>query len=481
MKSIKIMMLLTMLSLLVVSCKKFLDIKKTSSQFLLTTAADCQLMLDNYAKMNTGYPIDGEISSDDYYINGASYQLASIPQEEKDLYTWNAAAQRLSSEQNWISPYQTVYNANLVLKTLDKLKGAEDPVLLNTLRGSALFYRAYCFWNVAQLYTRPYAVATASQDPGIPLRLDPDINDKSSRGTVQDTYSRILQDLNEAVSLLPNTSSIATRPTKAAVYAMLARTYLSMEDYPNALINANACLQIKGTLLDYNSSAVNKSPASNTPFIRFNDEVIFHAITYNKASAPIGGAILAPGFGSNSTAKIDPVLAASYATNDLRATVFLKPNSGAGTGTFRFTGNYEPSFFATLFTGLAVDEIYLIRAECYARAGDTQLALASLNALLEKRWKTGTYIPMSNADPATDTQNEVLAKVLEERRKELLMRGLRWVDLRRLKKSITRNVTTGTAPNEVTTTYTLPAGDPRYTLLMPKEIMDNSGMIQNMR
>lgn len=465
---------LLLLCLLLASCKKFLDIKKSSDQFLLATAEDCQLMLDNYTKMNTGYPIDGEVSSDDYYITGSAYQTSTtIPQEEKELYTWNAGAQRISSEQNWLAPYQAVYNANLVLETLEKLKGgSEDPVLLNALRGSALFYRAYCFWNVAQLYTRPYNIATAAQDPGIPLRLDADINGKSARGTVQDTYNRILQDLNEAVSLLPNTSGIATRPTKAAAYAMLARTCLSMEDYPNALINANACLQIKGTLLDYNSSAVNKSLSSNTPFARFNDEVIFHAITYNKASAPVGGAILAPGTASSNTAKIDPALAASYATNDLRSIVFVKRNSGAHTGTFRFTGNYERAATAAFFTGLAVDEIYLIRAECYARAGNTDAAMQALNTLLSNRWMTGTYVNMTAA-----TAEEALTRVLEERRKELLMRGLRWMDLRRLKKSISRSLTI----DGVTTEYTLPAGDARYTLLLPKEVIENAKIAQNSR
>ncbi|AOM76070.1 RagB/SusD family nutrient uptake outer membrane protein [Pedobacter steynii] len=468
-----------LLGLMLLSCQKFVAIKKNSSQAFLVTAEDCQLMLDNYTTMNTGYPLDGEISSDDYYITDASYQLASIPQEEKNLYTWNPSAQRMSAVPNWLNPYKTVYNANLVLQTLDKLQGkGDDPVLLNNLRGAALFYRAYCFWNIAQLYARPYRAATARQDPGIPLRLDADINGTSVRGSVQDTYDRILQDLHEAVNLLANTSSIATRPNRRAAFAMLSRTYLSMGDYPNALINANAALQINNQLLDYNSADVNKH--SDRPFQRFHIEVIFHTINYNQSFAPVAGPILSTGFGGfNNVAKIDPVLAASYAPNDLRSKVFIKENfndMGEPDGTFRFSGNYEPAFFATLFTGLAVDEIYLIRAECYARTGNQDAAMQDLNALLSKRWLTGTYTNMTAA-----TADEALTKVLVERRKELLMRGLRWSDLRRLNKSIIRKVTSGATPNQTITTYTLPAGDPRYTLLFPKEVMDNSSMDQNIR
>lgn len=500
MKIFKISLSLLLFSLGLSSCQKYLDIKKSSSQTFMTTANDCQLMLDDYAKMNTGYPLDGEISADDYFISSTSAQLSDIPQIEKDLYHWNANAQRVSASPNWVNPYNVVNNANLVLQTLDNLKGGnDDPALLNALRGSALFYRAYCFWNVAQMYAKPYTASTASQDPGIPLKLDPDINIKSTRGTIQDTYNRILQDLKEALNLLPRTSSYTTRPNKIAAYAMLARTYLSMADYPNALINANAALEIKNDLMDYNDLDEFGDP----PFARFNEEVIFHTISSFSYGNPGVGTILIPGYSwdpNSCVAKINPDLAASYNDNDLRKAMFLKPNSinvnlknAAGDdspvtledGTYMFTGNYEPTNDPTFFTGLAVDEMLLIRAECYARAGNVGLAVADLNSLLTKRWRSGTYTDISTQI----TADEAINTTLSERRKELLMRGLRWTDLRRLKKAavrITKEVTfTGLDTNpikvESTTTATLPVNDPRFTLLIPKQVMDNSNLAQNTR
>lgn len=488
------------------SCQKFIDIKKSSSQSIVTTANDCQLLLDDYAKMNTNYPLDCEVSADDYFVNSVSAQLSNIAQEEKDLYNWNPTAQRLSSSPNWIVPYNIINNANLVLQTLDKLKGgSDDPALLNALRGAALFYRAYCFWTVAQMYAKPYMASTANQDPGIPLRFDPDINIKSTRGTVQETYTQILTDLQEAVSLLPRTSDYTTRPNKIAAYAMLARTYLSMADYPNALINANAALEIKKDLMDFNTL----NTTSATPFNpRFNKEVIFYSISRYSAGVPFIGTILVPGSTTDNScvARINPDLVDSYAVNDLRRSIFLKsntinvsldipptptnPNPGKAPvslsdGTFRFSGNYEPVTFPTFFTGLAVDEILLIRAECYARAGNIGAAATDLNLLLSMRWKTGTYTNMSS----TTAPDVALNTILSERRKELLMRGLRWTDLRRLNKPalrITKDVSfTGTTTSPVKveniTTSTLPSNDLRFTLLIPKEVIDNSSVAQNAR
>lgn len=502
MKVFKILLPLLLLSLGMASCKKFLDVKKSNTQLFLTTANDCQLLLDDYGKMNTGYPVDAEISADDYFLNSASGLLPNISQEEKDLYSWNPNAQRISSVPNWLNPYNVVNNSNLVLQTLDKLKGGnDDPAVLNALRGAALFYRAYCFWTVAQMYAKPYTAASANQDPGIPLKLDPDINIKSTRGTVQDTYNRIIQDLQEALSLLPRTSDYTSRPNKIAAYAMLARTYLSMSDYPNALINANAALGIKKDLLDFNTLNQN-SPLPFNP--RFNKEVIFYSLSRYSPSSPFVATILIPGStaANSCIARINPDLVASYDTNDLRRTIFLKantininlanPSSPTGTtattlqdGTFRFSGNYEPVTTPTFFTGLAVDEILLIRAECYARAGNIGSAADDLNFLLKTRYVTNQYTNMSAQTPP----DVALNTILNERRKELLMRGLRWTDLRRLQKPAIRTIKdvtftgTSTSPVKVEniSTVTLPANDPRFTLLIPKEVMDNSSLAQNAR
>lgn len=473
MKIYKILALILFTTLL--SCQKFVDVKKNSNQKLISTAKDCQLLLDNYTMMNADYPVDGEISADDYYTSASSYTQDAVPvitTEERLLYSWQPMAIRAKADANWMNPYRIVNTANLVLENLEIIKG-EDPALMNTLKGSALFYRAYALWFVAQLYAKPYTAATAAQDPGVPVRLTSDLNEVSSQGTVQGTYDSIISDLKTALELLPAMPSITSRPGKAAAYAMLARTYLSMEDYPNALINADASIKIKRDLLDYNNIAEVNIYGFFSSFQRYNKEVLFQSVT-------VLNGILTPGIGFTSTAKIDPGLAASYANDDIRKAIFVKPNSGDHAGSFRFGGNYEPTFgTSVLFNGLAVDEMYLTRAECYARTGNVTAAVEDLNDLLVTRWKTGTYTNVSDQI----TADAALTKILEERRKELLMRGLRWTDLRRLnkdgarKKDLSRSLTI----NGVTTTFTLPANDPRYVLLIPQNVINNSTMAQNPR
>ncbi|TCD28520.1 RagB/SusD family nutrient uptake outer membrane protein [Pedobacter psychrodurus] len=465
MKSIKNITLLLFVSLVCLSCKKFIDIKKNSDQSFLETAKDCQLLLDNYELFNTGYPIDGEISADDYYLDNARYSSDPITLEDRAIYTWQATAIRNSADL-WKGPYNKIYHANLIMETVNKLNGQEAAVVLSNLRGSALFFRAYSLWNLAQLYASPYG-STSGQEQGLPIRLMSDINDIQARASVGDTYARIVQDLKEAAVLLNTTSTISSRPNKAAAYAMLARVYLSMGDYPNALTSSSSALALKSNLIDFNTL----NPVSFAPFVRFNTEVIFHSTVFSQ------NAVLAVGYGDEDQAIIDPSVISSFENNDLRKRILFKENTDVSvpSGTYRFTGNHESAVGSSkLFNGLAVDELYLTRAECYARAGNTASAMADLNSLLATRWETGTYV-----NKTASTASDALAIVLAERRKGLIMRGTRWMDLRRLNLETRFAKTLSRTVNGKT--YTLPANDSRYTILIPQEAITNSSLPQNRR
>ena len=127
-----------------------------------------------------------------------------------------------------------------------------------------------------------------------------------------------------------------------------------------------------------------------------------------------------------------------------------------------------------IFFGIATDEMYLNRAEAAARQGNTTNALADLNKVLAKRWKTGAFVPLtaSNADAA-------LALIIVERRKELFGRNLHWADLRRLNQE-SRFATTLTRTINGNS-YSLAADSKRYAYPIPLDELKLSGLEQNER
>lgn len=439
-------------SFLMTSCKKFLDAKTDKKIVIPSTIQDAQAVMDNYSILNSIYSPVAAQSDDDYYILDTYYN--STDENSRNYYVWYKDA---IVDQQWTNMYRIITFANVALETLSKIQPTSNTISdWNRACGAAYFFRAYSYYQVAQYYSEPFDKITAAQKMGIPLRFTSNINEEIKRSSMEETWSQIITDFKKAAEILPVVTSPVSRPSKPAAFAALARTYLAMEDYTSAALYADSCLQLYNVLLDYNTL----NPSASAPFSRFNAEVIF-----NSATQGIGALFVNNG-------KIDSMLYQSYAANDLRRTLFFQSN---GTGTYGFKGSYDGNVSnANLFNGLAVDEVYLIRAECNARNGNTTAAISDLNLLLQKRWKTGTFIPYTAANA-----DEALNKILMERRKELLFRALRWFDLRRLNKDIRFAKTL--SRKVLGQLYELPPNDNRYTFFIPQAVISFTGIQQNTR
>jgi tetratricopeptide (TPR) repeat protein len=448
--------LLLVLSFTVTGCKKYLEEKPDKKLNIPDSLTDLQSLLDYYVEMNQRDASAGEISADDYYLTAADFNSLA-DEKHRRLYTWEKDFLFSTQNSNWGQCYKTVYVSNTVLHEIAKINRPTPAVVWDDVLGQAYFFRAKSYLQLALIWSLAYDENTAGTDMGVPLRLDPDFNELSVRSSVRQTYEQVVADLKAAVYALPVTSIHAYRPSRPAAYALLARTYLAMREYTLAGKYADSCLQLRSDLMNYNPPV---SATAANPFTAYqfalNPEIIFDS---RISSLP---AILAP-----SRAKIDSNLMLMYSSNDLRKTVLFKNN---GNGTFGYKGSYAGS---ALFTGLSVNEMYLIRAECYARAGNTAAALADLNTLLVKRWRVNTFIFYTAATP-----EEALRLILRERRKELVMRGLRWMDIKRLNKE-GYNITLKRLVNGQS--YILPPNDLRYALAIPEDVIDRTGMPQNPR
>ncbi len=447
-----ILFLLSLIAFTGTGCKKYLDAKPDKSLVIPRTLKDAQALLDNSYLMNIEAPTAGEASADNYYLSDESYN-ALYSQAYKNLYNWGDEISLNLYPSDWEIGYDQAYPCNVALETLSGVaRTTENAAAWDNVEGSALYYRANAFLKVAYTWALAYDSATAATGLGIPLRLHSDFNEVSQRASVQETYDRVISDLTTAMPLLPVTPLFRTRPGKPAAYALLARTYLAMGNYADAGRYANSSLQLYHTLLNYNAIDSN----AVYPFEQLNAETV----------------LLSSGYGATIdeyTAKIDTSLYDSYDDNDLRKILFFRANDD---GSHAFRGTYVGGY--GVFTGIATDEAYLMRAECYARTGNVTEALADLNILLLNRYRTGTYQPF-----AMNNAVELLDIILKERRKELLMRDLRWMDVKRLNKESRYAVTLTRFINGIK--ITLPSNDPRYALPLPRTVIELTGMPQNPR
>jgi len=399
-----------------------------------------------------------ETSSDDYFCLPERY--AALDDWPKQAYIWKPYDYRYPND--WAICYHPVYITNFCLdmsKSIERTPGnASD---WDHVNGSAHFFRAYYFLKLAWTYALTYDEAKASSDKGIVLRLTSNYNDPSVRSSVAETYKQIIQDAQRSANLLPNLPMHSYRPSKAAAYGLLARTYLSMRMYDSAYYYADQALTIKSDLINYNGDPDLGTLTINYPFKRFNKETVFYSEMNTTATQSL---ILA------SRARIDSVLMTHYEPNDLRRTAYFTKSGNY----YQFKGSYTQA--SRNFTGITTPELLLIRAECLARnatnsPGNLQKALADLNNLLSKRYRTADFIPVT-----ADTREGALDRILLERRKELLFRGLRWMDVKRLNKEgrniVLRRQLDGTI-------YTLEPNASYYALPIPIDIIELTGIPQN--
>lgn len=450
---IKIGLLCLFLGATSVSCEKFLDAKSNSSITVPATIRDLRAILDHDIEMNNFYPAPLEIAADDFLFTDEGYW--SIYQEAQDAYTWNDQGIQGAW---WSIPYKVISNANIILEGLERIKDGDTKEQQN-IEGEALFLKAWAMFYLAQTYCMPYTYSDVGEGLGIVIPKSSSTVITEKRANLKQTYDQIIADLSRATNLLPNQQEYVTRPSKLAAHAALARTYLTIGDYKNAELMVDKVFEIRSDLLDY---ATLDRKASLPLNMDNNTEIMY-----------TGGSSSSSFFILNANVYVNDELYKMYDEGDLRKEIFFEK----GKQGYKFKG-FQNGVQTGYYGGLVMDELYLIKAECLARKNQLTEGLFYLNNLLRNRYDKLKFVPLK-----AETGRELLDKVLLERRKELICRGQRWLDIRRLNKegtwkiTLSRSITDG----KVTHNFVLSPNDLRYAFLVPQKAMIDNKYIQNPR
>jgi hypothetical protein len=87
--------------------------------------------------------------------------------------------------------YKIIANANMIITKIDAADGPESDKKI--IKGQALAYRAWSYFNLVQLFGKRFDATTANDSPGVPLVLAPS-NDPAARATVAQVYTQINKD-----------------------------------------------------------------------------------------------------------------------------------------------------------------------------------------------------------------------------------------------------------------------------------------------
>lgn len=442
------------------SCSnKFLEELPNSNILLPKTAEDFQRLLDNIDVIGFTATLP-QLAADEYYIISESAWLSSYTATERHSYIWDEDIYGGEVDiKDWSAPYESIFYANNVLNEIDKGAKGNIAYELQDIYGQALFQRAKAYYDLLKNFSVPFDEATQHTDLGVPLRNDPSIDYTVDRATVKECYDHIFNDLERALEYLKYWGPLPerNRPTKLAANALLARIYLNRREYDKAEQCAENVLNQYDNLIDYNTVSL----TSSTPFNRTNDELIMYGSTTTYSNSAH--------LNRSETVFIDTTLIKLFNENDLRLSIYFNKIADKK---YTMKRGYNGGGLAP-FNGLAVDEMLLIKAECLVRKGNLNQAAVLMNRLLVNRYKTGTYQPINFTD-----QQMVLDFVLNERRKELVWRCLRWDDIKRLNKEGANIVLKRVLDDKI---YTLEPNSSRYAFNIPQDEINRSKITQNNR
>ncbi|MBX6330313.1 MAG: RagB/SusD family nutrient uptake outer membrane protein [Gemmatimonadaceae bacterium] len=218
------------------ACNDFLDPKPTdvlTPENFYKTASDAVAAVNAIYEQTKwsywlGFWYISDIATDDII---ASANFGSDGHRMGD-YTFDPSEWPLGDL--WGNAYKVINRANAVLDRVPAI--AMDTALQSRLLGEAHFLRANAYFNLVRCFGDvPLIEHEVTSLQGLDVPRDP----------AADVYALIVSDLQAAAATLPVSYSGADvgRATRGAAQALLAKVYLTRQDWNNAALTAGAIIQ----------------------------------------------------------------------------------------------------------------------------------------------------------------------------------------------------------------------------------------------
>lgn len=348
----------------------------------------------------------------------------------------------------WIQHYVAINRSNFAIENISKMSGDQiSDGVKSRLVGEAKFLRALAYFNLVRVYGGvPLVLKQTTQLDGLEV----------PRNTVDECYEQIISDLQEAKATLPSIGQLPEgylgRATKGSATALLAKVYLTREDYQNVVKETAEVMQMGYKLWD--------NYADNFDLEKENGQESIFEIQYKRNTPGVAGSNYSGfyrppfvningwvGYGDNPVTRNHYEC---YEEGDLRRDVNVRlytieeyPNMST---------NYEFPCYVNKFQDLSplairsqgsennypllrYSDVYLMRAEALNALNPSDAeAYNCLNIVRRRAFGLNMNETSAIDIKAGLSKEEFLDVILLERRREFAFEGQRRFDLLRTHK-----------------------------------------------
>jgi hypothetical protein len=445
--------------LMATSCKKYLDVKPVG-KVIPSTVAEFDVLLDNETNVRWNF-IDNNLGScigfltDDLQLSDGLGKVRYVGNNHPNLdrfyaYIFRQPYKKMTTaDLFWNYGYNNMFYYNNVINGINSLtlKTPTDQAYGKKVVAQALVNRAWWYFNAAMVYGPVYKPGGNNSEKVIPYRTESDINaPMEDLSTQEEMFAKVAKDIRTALPNMPDQVNWPSRPNKTTALALMAYYHLFTQKYDSVAYYANlawtaaSAKGVDAVIYDYNTLSL-ATPASPVASLLNSPDGLIRAVNsremlfYRTPDFGAGSVTGTPSYPS------DELIDLHDKNNDMRYKWFYISTAGYKT-TFNGVNyddglrvqNFRSASTATATTngktimtvGFTYPEVLLMRAEAYARTNRLAEAIADVNTLRKYRYKPGT------PNLTVGSQDEVIKAVLDERRRELAILGLkRFLDLKR--------------------------------------------------
>lgn len=440
-----------------------------------TNSNDLELMIaGSYWKLSgdggwAGFQSNQQIPFVFMSDEGELESVSNPDTEEQNWYTDRNTSNRNYWLVNpfWTAGYGTLAIVNNALQAVaDNRSNFEGP-MLNRQLGEAYFLRALVYFELVKVFGKPYDEEGSENNQSLSIILyDKAVEgpkDYKALSTVDDAYKLIVSDVEQAVSLLPETPDASnsttaymtgkTRATKDAARFLAARIYFQMHNYSKA---AEYCSQV----LDKNKYTLDQDPINAWKLKGYTDDANEVIWLYNNSNSqvqwkcPIQGRYF--GYGNQGYCDADGNLTSwntgqrmsvapgvlkmigwddiNVAKKDKRySQLFVDIPAGGDTNrpTYQVLQNRKiwpdkwyrvyaqswPGGSSTSYPWFRSSELYLTRAWCRLKLGDASGAVQDYNVVAKRAWDekvAGIPYQMKTSVTEQDIDNQRMIEMMFE-------------------------------------------------------------------
>lgn len=354
----------------------------------------------------------------------------------RDIFLWkdNEYVEE-TSEFGYDLLYRAIFYCNEVI--LSGGKDVEDSEEKNQLIGEAHALRAYAYFELINLFVKPFEAKSAGSTLAVPLVLKIDVEETPKRASLAKIYEQIFEDISKADALLNvsiQPAEVKYRFSKLSLEALKARVFLYKKEYAKALSAVNKVLAVNANLLDLNTAKDILPSQISSPE---NIQALDYAIDKNV----------------NSMAYVSSELLELYnRENDLRFSLYYAESGDK----YKVVKGNKEEHKCTFRVG----ELLLVKAECLYKEKKEKEAKQVLITLAEKRYNSEGFTAYKEKLESL-SGNAFFEELQKERLRETAFEGYRWFDLRRNNQKAITHKFAGI-------TEILKANDIRYTIAFPK-------------